>query len=62
MMTGTRGQVEDTGGVKVTISKGDKTEVLEAPKALMATGFAPRLEVMAENLEGLKTSDKGGSR
>jgi len=63
MMTGTRvDKVEDTGeGVKVTISKGDKTEVLEAEKALMATGFAPRLEGYGlENLEGLKTNDKGG--
>jgi len=63
MMTGTRvDKVEDTGeGVKVTVSKGDKTEVLEAEKALMATGFAPRLEGYGlENLEGLKTNDKGG--
>lgn len=63
MLTGTRvDKVEDTGeGVKVTVSKGDKTEVLEAEKALMATGFAPRLEGYGlENLEGLKTNDKGG--
>ena len=63
MMTGTRmDKVEDTGkGVKVTVTKDDKTEVLEAEKALMATGFAPRLEGYGlENIEGLKTNDKGG--
>ncbi len=45
-MTGTRMEsVEDTGsGVKVTVSKDGKSQVLEAEKALMATGFRPRLK------------------
>ncbi len=63
MMTGTRmDKVEDTGkGVKVTVTKGEKTEVLEAEKALMATGFAPRLEGYGlENIDGLKTNEQGG--
>jgi dihydrolipoamide dehydrogenase len=57
-LTGTAMQsVEDTGsGVKVTVKKGEETQVLEAEKALMATGFAPRLEGYGlENIAGLKT-------
>jgi dihydrolipoamide dehydrogenase len=61
-MTGTRmDSVEDTGsGVKVTVSKGDKTQVLEAEKALMATGFRPRLDGYGlENIKGLKLTERG---
>ncbi len=61
-MTGTRMEsVEDTGkGVKVTVSKDGKTQVLEAEKALMATGFKPRLTGYGlENIKGLKTTDRG---
>jgi dihydrolipoamide dehydrogenase len=57
-LTGTAMQsVEDTGsGVKVTVKKGEETQVLEAEKALMATGFAPRLEGYGlENIAGLET-------
>ena len=38
--------IEDTPGqpVKVTVSKGDSTEALEADKVLQAIGFAPRIE------------------
>ena len=61
-MVGTRMEsVEDTGsGVKVTVSKDGETQVLEAEKALMATGFKPRLEGYGlENIAGLKLTDRG---
>ncbi len=61
-MIGTRMEsVEDTGkGVKVTVSKDGKTQVLEAEKALMATGFKPRLTGYGlENIKDLKTTDRG---
>jgi dihydrolipoamide dehydrogenase len=53
--------VEDTGdGVKVTIDKDGEKQVLEAEKALMATGFKPRLEGYGlENIEGLELTDRG---
>ncbi len=38
-------KIEDTGsGVKVTVSKDGKEEVLETDKVLQAIGFAPRLD------------------
>ncbi|MBN1565330.1 MAG: dihydrolipoyl dehydrogenase [Anaerolineae bacterium] len=61
-LTGTRmDSVEDTGsGVKVTVSKDGETQVLEAEKALMATGFKPRLEGYGlENIAGLQLTDRG---
>jgi dihydrolipoamide dehydrogenase len=61
-MTGTRMEsVEDTGrGVKVTVSKDGQTQVIEAEKALMATGFKPRLTGYGlENIKGLKTTNRG---
>ena len=61
-MVGTRMEsVEDTGsGVKVTVSKDDQTQVLEAEKALMATGFKPRLNGYGlENIKGLKLTERG---
>jgi dihydrolipoamide dehydrogenase len=61
-MTGTRmDSVEDTGsGVKVTVSKDGQTQVLEAEKALMATGFRPRLDGYGlENIKGLKLTARG---
>jgi len=61
-MTGTRMEsVEDTGsGVKVIVSKDGKSQTLEAEKALMATGFRPRLEGYGlENIQGLKLTERG---
>jgi dihydrolipoamide dehydrogenase len=61
-MTGTAMQsVEDTGsGVKVTVSKDGKTQVLEAEQALMATGFKPRLEGYGlETIQGLARTGRG---
>jgi dihydrolipoamide dehydrogenase len=49
--------IEDTPGqpVKVTVSKGDSTEVLEADKVLQAIGFAPRLEGYGLESTGVAT-------
>lgn len=61
-MTGTAMKsVEDTGsGVKVTVEKDGETQVLNASKALMATGFKPRLEGYGlENIDGLEISERG---
>ena len=61
-MTGTRMEsVEDTGkGVKVTVSKDGEQQVLEADKALMATGFKPRVKGYGlENIKELKLTDRG---
>ena len=53
-------QVEDTGdGVKVTVSKDGKTEVLEADRMLAAFGFAPRVEGYGLENAGVKVSDRG---
>jgi dihydrolipoamide dehydrogenase len=53
--------IEDTGsGVKVTVAQGDTTQVLEAEKAMQATGFKPRLEGYGlENIKGLKLTERG---
>ncbi|HVO71123.1 MAG TPA: dihydrolipoyl dehydrogenase [Aggregatilineaceae bacterium] len=61
-MTGTRVEsIEDTSsGVKVTVSKDGKTQVLEAEKVLQAIGFKSRLQGYGlENIAGLKISDRG---
>ncbi|HEX3053885.1 MAG TPA: dihydrolipoyl dehydrogenase [Aggregatilineaceae bacterium] len=61
-MTGTRVEsMEDTGsGVKVTVSKDGQTQVLEAEKALQATGFKPRTEGYGlEKIQGLKMTERG---
>ncbi len=61
-MTGTAMKsVEDTGkGVKVTLESDGETQVLEAEKALMATGFKPRTEGYGlENIKGLELTDNG---
>ncbi len=61
-MTGTAMKsVEDTGsGVKVTVEKDGETQVIEASKALMATGFRPRLKGYGlENIEGLAITERG---
>ncbi len=61
-MTGTAMKsVEDTGkGVKVTVEKDGETQMLEAEKAMMATGFKPRTEGYGlENIKGLDMTDRG---
>jgi dihydrolipoamide dehydrogenase len=61
-MTGTRmDAVEDNGqGVTVTVTKDGQTQILHADKALMATGFRPRLNGYGlENLKGLKLTERG---
>src|SRR5690242_17612834 len=49
--------IEDTPGqpVKVTVSKGDQTEVIETDKVLQAIGFAPRLEGYGLDALGVAT-------
>jgi len=61
-LTGARvEQVEDTGsGVKVTVAKDGQQQVLEAEKALIATGFRPRVEGYGlENLKDLARTERG---
>ena len=53
-------QVEDTGsGVKVTVTKGEESEVLEADKLLSAIGFAPRVEGFGLEDIGVELTEKG---
>ncbi len=53
--------VEDTGaGVRVVVEKDGQTQTLEAEKALMATGFKPRLNGYGlENIAGLELTERG---
>ncbi|MFX0538547.1 dihydrolipoyl dehydrogenase [Ornithinimicrobium sp. Y1847] len=52
--------VEDTGdGVKVTVSKDGKEEVLEADRLLSAIGFAPRTEGFGLEKIGVELTDRG---
>ncbi|MCD4686743.1 MAG: FAD-dependent oxidoreductase, partial [Anaerolineae bacterium] len=53
--------VEDTGsGVQVTVEQDGATQVLEAEKALMATGFRPRIaDYGLENIKGLEMTERG---
>ncbi|GAB3990526.1 dihydrolipoyl dehydrogenase [Nocardioides marmoraquaticus] len=52
--------IEDTGsGVKVTVSKDGKEEVLETDKVLQAIGFAPRLEGYGLENTGVETTERG---
>ena len=49
-------KIEDPGGggkVKVTVSKDDKEEVLEADRVLQAIGFQPRLEGYGLDITGV---------
>ena len=53
-------KIEDTGsGVKVTVSKDGKEEVLETDKVLQAIGFAPRLDGYGLDATGVKTTERG---
>lgn len=52
--------IEDTGsGVKVTVSKDGKEEVLETDKVLQAIGFAPRLDGYGLENTGVETTERG---
>nr|WP_221634584.1 dihydrolipoyl dehydrogenase [Nocardioides luti] len=52
--------VEDTGsGVRVTVSKDGKEEVLEADKMLAAFGFAPRVEGYGLDNAGVELTERG---
>jgi dihydrolipoamide dehydrogenase len=60
-MTSTRvDAIEDTAGqpVKVTVTKGDKTEVLTADRVLQAVGFAPRVEGYGLEKTGVAVTDR----
>ncbi len=62
VLTGTKVEkIEDPGSgkVKVTVSKGDKEDVLEADKVLQAIGFQPRLDGYGLDKAGVTTSDRG---
>ncbi len=53
-------KIEDTGsGVKVTVSKDGKEEVLETDKVLQAIGFAPRLDGYGLDKTGVETTERG---
>ena len=61
VLTGTKVEkIEDTGSkVKVTVSKGDKEEVIETDKVLQAIGFAPRLDGYGLDKTGVETTERG---
>jgi dihydrolipoamide dehydrogenase len=53
-------KIEDTGsGVKVTVSKDGKEEIIETDKVLQAIGFAPRLEGYGLDKTGVETTERG---
>jgi dihydrolipoamide dehydrogenase len=60
VMTKTRvDAIEDTGkNVKVTVTQGDKQQVLEADKVLQAIGFVPRVEGYGLEKTGVKLTDR----
>jgi dihydrolipoamide dehydrogenase len=61
VMTGTRvDKIEDTGSaVKVTVTRKEKQETLEADKVLQAIGFKPRVEGYGLEKSGVKLTDRG---
>ncbi|MEO3797576.1 dihydrolipoyl dehydrogenase [Nonomuraea sp. B10E15] len=61
VMTSTRVDgIEDTGSsVKVTVTKGDQTQVLEADKVLQAIGFQPRVDGYGLEKTGVALTDRG---
>ena len=61
VMTATRvDTIEDTGsGVKVTVTRKDKQEILEADKVLQAIGFKARVEGYGLEKTGVKLTDRG---
>ncbi|MEV0827288.1 dihydrolipoyl dehydrogenase [Nonomuraea rubra] len=61
VLTSTRvDSIEDTGsGVKVTVTRGDQTQVLEADKVLQAIGFQPRVDGYGLEKTGVALTDRG---
>ncbi|MEV4111915.1 dihydrolipoyl dehydrogenase [Nonomuraea sp. NPDC049695] len=61
VMTSTRvDAIEDTGAsVKVTVTRGDQTQVLEADKVLQAIGFQPRVDGYGLEKTGVALTDRG---
>ena len=61
VLTGTKVEsIDDSGDkVKVTVSKNDKQETIEADKVLQAIGFQPRLEGYGLDKTGVETTDRG---
>ena len=61
VMTGTRvdGIEETESGVRVTVTRKEKQEVLEADKVLQAIGFKPRTEGYGLEKTGVQLTDRG---
>jgi dihydrolipoamide dehydrogenase len=61
VLTGTKVEsVEDTGsGVKVTVTSGDRQQVLEADRLLSAIGFAPRTDGFGLEAAGVTLTERG---
>ncbi|MFC4112336.1 dihydrolipoyl dehydrogenase [Nonomuraea zeae] len=52
--------IDDTGSsVKVTVTKGDQTQVLEADKVMQAIGFQPRVDGYGLEKTGVALTDRG---
>jgi dihydrolipoyl dehydrogenase len=52
--------IDDSGGsVRVTVTRGDKQETLEADKVLQAIGFSPRVEGYGLDAAGVELTDRG---
>lgn len=52
--------IDDSGdAVRVTVSSGDKQEVLEADKVLQAIGFAPRVDGYGLDKTGVRLTERG---
>ncbi|RIQ28598.1 dihydrolipoyl dehydrogenase [Jiangella rhizosphaerae] len=52
--------IDDTGDkVRVTVTSGDKQEVLEADKVLQAIGFAPRVDGYGLDKTGVRLTERG---
>ena len=62
VLTSTRVEsIEDTGsGVRVTVSSGGSSRVLEADKVLQAIGFQPRVDGYGLEKTGVRLTDRGG--
>ena len=62
VLTATRvDAIEDVAGqpVRVTVTKGDRTQVLETDRVLQAVGFAPRVEGYGLEGTGVALTDRG---
>jgi dihydrolipoamide dehydrogenase len=61
VLTGTRVEGIDTGGdgVKVTVSKGDETEILEADVVLVSVGVRPTVDGIGLENIGVKLAERG---